>query len=112
MFNIALCGAFGFVGFGLTIATATSLVNFGAFLAFTSVNLCALKLTFDRSIGDKAGVVRGVIFPLAGAFTSGWMLISLDADALILGCCWVLLGLVYLAWRTRLFSTAVPEAAL
>lgn len=40
------------------------------------------------------------------------MLISLDADALILGCCWVLLGLVYLAWRTRLFSTAVPEAAL
>lgn len=112
VFNIVLCGAFGFVGFGLTIATATSLVNFGAFLAFTAVNLCALKLTFDRALGDKAGVLRGVLFPLIGAITSGWMLISLDADALILGSCWVVLGLVYLAFRTRMFSTAVPEPAL
>jgi len=53
-----------------------------------------------------------VLFPLIGAITSGWMLISLDADALILGSCWVVLGLVYLAFRTRLFSTAVPEPAL
>jgi amino acid transporter len=112
VFNILLSGAFGLGGLGLTIATATSLVNFGAFLAFTAVNLCALKLTFDRKVGDKAGVLRGVLFPLAGAFTSSWMLISLDSDALILGCCWVLLGLVYLAFRTRLFSAAVPEAAL
>lgn len=92
VFNIMLSGAFGLVGFGLTIATATSLVNFGAFLAFTAVNLCALKLTFDGQVGDKVGVLRGVLFPLAGAFTSGWMLISLDQDALILGGCWVLLG--------------------
>lgn len=38
-FNILLCGIFGCAGFALTIATATSLVNFGAFLAFSAVNL-------------------------------------------------------------------------
>ncbi|WP_263141331.1 APC family permease [Pseudomonas sp. RIT-PI-AD] len=111
VFNIMLAGAFGLVGFGLTIATATSLVNFGAFLAFTSVNLCALKLTFDRSVGDRPGVLRGIVCPLAGAITSGWMLISLDKDALILGSLWLLAGLVYLCCMTRLFQRPTPEVA-
>ncbi|MGE8154000.1 APC family permease [Pseudomonas vancouverensis] len=110
--NLILAGAFGLVGMGLTIATATSLVNFGAFMAFTSVNLCALKLTFDATLGDKPGVMRGIVFPLAGAITSGWMLISLDKDALILGSFWLLLGLFYLALKTRLFQQKLPAAAL
>jgi len=112
VFNLLLAGAFGLVGFGLTIATATSLVNFGAFMAFTSVNLCALKLTFDSIRGDKPGVLRGIVCPLAGAITSGWMLISLDKDALILGSFWLLLGLLYLAVKTRLFQQELPAAAL
>ncbi|TFY93217.1 APC family permease [Pseudomonas nabeulensis] len=112
VFNILLAGAFGFVGLGLTIATATSLVNFGAFLAFTSVNLCALKLTFDKVVGDQPGVFRGVVCPLIGATTSAWMLISLDKDALILGCLWLLLGGLYLAFMTRAFQRPAPEAAL
>ena len=58
-FNILLCGIFGCAGFALTIATATSLVNFGAFLAFSAVNLCALRLSFDTRLGDGAGLLRG-----------------------------------------------------
>jgi amino acid transporter len=109
-FNILLCGAFGTAGFGLTIATATSLVNFGAFLAFTAVNLCALRLTFDVRVKDGAGLLRGVLFPLIGLITAGWMLASLDKDALIMGCSWLCLGAVYLACRTSFFRNPVPEA--
>lgn len=109
-FNILLCGVFGTAGFGLTIATATSLVNFGAFLAFTAVNLCALRLTFDARVKDGAGLLRGVLFPLIGLVTAGWMLVSLDKDALIMGGCWLGLGLVYLACRTSLFRNPVPDA--
>ncbi|PLV17814.1 APC family permease [Pseudomonas guariconensis] len=109
-FNILLSGAFGVVGFGLTIATATSLVNFGAFVAFTSVNFCALKLTFDANLKDGVGVFRGVLFPIIGAITAGWMLISLDKDALMLGCGWLVLGAFYLGFRTNFFRTPVPEA--
>ncbi|WAH55328.1 APC family permease [Pseudomonas silvicola] len=110
VFNILISGAFGVVGFGLTIATATSLVNFGAFVAFTSVNLCALKLTFDERFKDGAGVLRGLVFPVIGAITAGWMLISLDRDALLLGVGWLVFGAVYLAFRTSFFRVSVPEA--
>lgn len=109
-FNILLCGIFGTAGFGLTIATATSLVNFGAFLAFTAVNLCALRLTFDAHIKDGAGLLRGVLFPVIGLVTAGWMLASLDKDALIMGCSWLALGAVYLACRTSFFRNPVPDA--
>ncbi|MGE8289919.1 MAG: APC family permease, partial [Stenotrophomonas sp.] len=109
-FNILLCGIFGTAGFALTIATATSLVNFGAFLAFTAVNLCALRLTFDARIKDGAGLLRGVLFPLIGLVTAGWMLVSLDKDALIMGCSWLALGAAYLACRTSFFRNPVPDA--
>jgi len=110
VFNILLSGAFGTVGFALTIATATSLVNFGAFVAFTAVNLCALRLTFNAGYRDGAGLLRGVILPLIGVISAGWMLISLDKDALILGCVWLGIGVVYLACRTGFFRSPVPEA--
>lgn len=109
-FNIILCGLFGTAGFGLTIATSTSLVNFGAFLAFTAVNLCALRLTFSERVGDGAGLLRGVVFPLIGLATAGWMLVSLDNDALIMGSSWLVLGAVYLACRTSFFRTPVTDA--
>lgn len=109
-FNILLCGAFGTVGFGMTIATATSLVNFGAFLAFTAVNLCALRLTFDARVKDGAGFLRGMIFPSIGLITAGWMLVSLDKDALIMGSIWLGVGLIYLACRTSFFRSPVPDA--
>lgn len=108
--NILLSGAFGTVGFALTIATATSLVNFGAFVAFTAVNLCALRLTFDAAVKDGAGLLRGVILPIIGAITTGWMLVSLDKDALIMGCIWLGVGVVYLACRTSFFRSPVPDA--
>lgn len=109
-FNILLCGIFGCAGFALTIATATSLVNFGAFLAFSAVNLCALRLSFDTRLGDGAGLLRGVLCPLVGLVTAGWMLVSLDKDALIMGCSWLGLGAVYLACRTSFFRNPVPDA--
>ncbi|MBC2659045.1 APC family permease [Pseudomonas sp. MSSRFD41] len=109
-FNILLCGLFGTVGFGMTISTATSLVNFGAFLAFTAVNLCALRLTFDVRVKDEAGLLSGVLFPLIGLVTAGWMLISLDKQALIMGSCWLGLGILYLACRTCFFRSPVSEA--
>jgi hypothetical protein len=38
------------------------------------------------------------------------MLVSLDKDALIMGCGWLALGAVYLACRTRFFRHPVPDA--
>ncbi len=69
-----------------------------------------MRLTFDARVKDGAGLLRGVLFPLIGLVTAGWMLVSLDKDALIMGGCWLGLGLVYLACRTSLFRNPVPDA--
>ncbi|MEN1341868.1 amino acid permease, partial [Pseudomonas aeruginosa] len=45
-----------------------------------------------------------------GLVTAGWMLVSLDKDALIMGCSWLGLGAVYLACRTSFFRNPVPDA--
>ncbi|MOA68233.1 Low-affinity putrescine importer PlaP [compost metagenome] len=55
-------------------------------------------------------MLRGVLFPLIGLVTAGWMLVSLDKDALIMGCGWLGLGAVYLACRTCFFRSPVPDA--
>jgi putrescine importer len=108
--NIAFAGIVGLIALGLNEATSTSFINFGAFLAFTAVNLCVVRLYLaGRSGGEKIGVVAGLIFPLIGAVADLWLLVSLDHAALILGVIWFALGLAYLCWLTRLFQRPPPS---
>jgi amino acid transporter len=108
--NIAFAGIVGLIALGLTETTSTSFVNFGAFLAFTAVNLCVVRLYLaGRKGGEKIGVIAGLIFPLIGAVADVWLLVSLDRAALILGAIWFVLGLLYLCWLTRFFQRQPPS---
>jgi amino acid transporter len=108
--NIAFAGIVGLIALGLNEATSTSFINFGAFLAFTAVNLCVVRLYLaSRSGGERIGVVAGLIFPLIGAVADLWLLVSLDHAALILGVIWFTLGLAYLCWLTRFFQRPPPS---
>jgi putrescine importer len=111
--NIALAGVVGLIALKLDVATSTSFINFGAFLAFTAVNLCVVRLYLSGNHGDrKMGVVGGLIFPLIGAVADIWLLASLERTALVLGAIWFVIGLAYLCWVTRLFRQAPPEVAI
>jgi amino acid transporter len=111
--NIAIAGIVGLVALKLDVATSTSFINFGAFLAFTAVNLCVVKLYLSGDHGDKKiGVIGGLVFPLIGAVADIWLLASLEKTALILGAIWFVIGLVYLCWITRLFRQQPPEVAV
>lgn len=108
--NIALAGLVGLVALALNQATSTSFVNFGAFLAFTAVNLCVVRLyVAGRHGGEKIGVVAGLIFPLIGAIADLWLLVSLDWKAQLLGGIWFAVGLVYLCWLTCFFQRPPPS---
>ena len=108
--NIAFAGIVGLIALGLTETTSTSFVNFGAFLAFTAVNLCVVRLFLaGRKGGEKIGVIAGLIFPLIGAVADLWLLVSLDRAALILGAIWFVVGLLYLCWLTRFFQRQPPS---
>ncbi|TKC79208.1 APC family permease [Trinickia terrae] len=111
--NIAIAGVVGLLALKLDVATSTSFINFGAFLAFTAVNLCVMRQYFIGNAGKRGfGFVGGVIFPFVGAITDIWLLCSLDKDALVLGAIWFVAGLLYLGWVTRGFRRAPPEVAI
>jgi putrescine importer len=109
--NIALAGIVGLIALLLDVATSTSFINFGAFLAFTAVNLCVVRLYLNgrQGGGERLGILGGLVFPLAGAVTDLWLLVSLDRAALLLGAIWFVAGLTYLCWITRFFRRPPPS---
>jgi amino acid transporter len=108
--NIALAGIVGLIALLLDVATSTSFINFGAFLAFTAVNLCVVRLyLIGRRGGERISVLSGLVCPLIGAVADLWLLVSLDRAALILGAAWFVLGLGYLCWMTRFFRQPPPS---
>ena len=109
-FNIVLSGVIGLAALAMTEETSTSFINFGAFLAFTFVNLSVLTLYIrDRAALDGVGVITGVLVPIAGTIFNLYLLSSLDGVAIELGLSWLVLGAVYLTWLTRGFSQPTPQ---
>ncbi|PXY19282.1 APC family permease [Prauserella muralis] len=109
-FNIALTGGVGLVALVLDVSTSTSFINFGAFVAFTAVNLSVLALFLrERAAGRRPRLVPYVVVPAIGAGIDAWLLVNLDSAALVLGVIWLAAGVAYLAYLTRLFRVPPPE---
>lgn len=110
VFNIALAGAVALAALKLDVTTSTSFINFGAFVAFICVNLSVVRLLWlgapRRSLGT---VIGALVIPVLGALSNLWLLVSLDEHAKVLGLIWLAVGIVYLAYLTRMFSRQPPE---
>ena len=88
------------IGLLVDVDTAASCVNFGAFSAFASVNLCVIH----DHLGDRRALQGGAIKLLlagAGASASIWLLWSLQGTALVVGLIWLTVGCAYLLVHTR-----------
>ncbi|CAD5109147.1 APC family permease [Zestomonas carbonaria] len=108
--SILLCGVVALLALKLDVATSTSFINFGAFLAFTLVNLSVI---FHYWIGserrDPRDLLLHLICPLVGMGATLWLMASLDHLAITLGLSWLALGVVYLGWLTGGFRRQPPE---
>lgn len=110
VFSIVLTGAVGLIAIGMDVATSTSFINFGAFTAFTFVNLSVIAYYVrERRAGRVPGAVSHLAVPAAGAVVNVYLLTSLDGNAITLGLIWLAVGLAYLAYLTRLFRLPPPE---
>lgn len=108
--NILLAGVTGLIALKLTVATSTSFINFGAFTAFTFVNLSVIALYLrGKRDGGFRQILTEVVIPGLGAVASVWLLTGLDAPAKTLGLIWLLVGIAYLAYLTKFFRVATPE---
>lgn len=113
VFNIIAIGVVGLIALFLDIATSTSFILFGAFLAFTMVNIAVVAhFARERKAGRSLSAVTHVVFPLIGAIVCAYLLFQLDSTAIMLGLVWLGIGLVVLAIVTKFFRVAPPEVAL
>ena len=110
LLNIVLTGAIGIIALFMDVLSAASFINFGAFVAFTMVNLSVIFMYYKNTQTKKQyGFSRGVIVPLVGAVVNLWLLTKLDIHAVVLGLIWLCIGLAQLAYLTNFFSKEPPE---
>ena len=114
VFSILLVACVGLIAMFLDVATSTSFVNFGAFIAFTLVNVCVIvayaKATpQDREERFRGGAWLNVLSPIVGAVCCAYLLLHLDIHAVTLGLSWLAVGIVVLGFLTKGFRHEPPE---
>lgn len=108
--NLVATGAVGLIALFLDVATSTSFINFGAFTAFTLVNVSVIcHFLRQRRAGAMLNPLSYVVVPAVGAVVCAYLLSQLDSNAITLGISWLVLGAVVLALITRGFRAAPPE---
>ena len=101
--NVLFTGGLALVGgFLLSYQLGAEMLNFGAFIAFMGVNLAAFVRCFVR---DRKHTLGNFLPPLMGFAICFYIWINLRSTAKIAGAIWLLMGILYGAWRTRGFKS-------
>lgn len=109
--NVLIVGVISLSAWFFDLVTATSLINFGALMAFTFVNLSVIShfAVREKMHRTPKGFFDYVIMPLIGAGLVGVLWINLELSSLIMGASWFLIGLAYLVFLTKAFKVAPPQ---
>ncbi|WIX79046.1 APC family permease [Amycolatopsis carbonis] len=108
-FAIVLTGVVGLIALALDVTTSTSFINFGAFTAFTMVNVSVIATWIRTRHTTSRNVLTWMVAPVIGALVDLWLLVNLDGLALTFGLVWLGIGIVYLVVLTRGFRRPPPE---
>ena len=104
--NILLTSVLGLsaIIFADDLQSAVSLISFGALVGFTFVNISVIALFFFKK-KERNGIkiFTGLIVPAIAAICCIYLLFGLAVQAKILGGCWLVLGIIYLAVKTKGF---------
>ncbi|MCP3740450.1 APC family permease [Rossellomorea sp. BNER] len=108
--NILLIGVLALSALFLDLELATSLINFGAFTAFSFVNLCVITM-FVKSKRPRPVkyILSHFIAPSLGLFFVIYLWLNLDLVSITIGLIWTVLGIIYLAFSTNFFKISPPE---
>ncbi len=109
--NVLLVGAVALLAINFDLVTATALINFGALVAFTFVNLSVIAQFWIREKRNKTlkDHLHYLVLPMMGALTVGALWINLEETSMVLGLVWAAVGIIYLAFVTRTFRNPVPQ---
>lgn len=108
--NILIVGLLALTALILDLEMATSLINIGAFTAFSFVNICVMALYFkNKKKKTVQNTLSNLVGPLIGLLFIVYLWISLDKLSLLVGFIWTMLGVIYLVITTNFFRKEPPE---
>ncbi|MFE0505121.1 APC family permease [Peribacillus butanolivorans] len=109
--NVVIVGVISLSALFFDLVTAASLINFGALMAFTFVNLSVISHFVIREKKHRTikGCINYLIMPLIGAISIAILWINLETSSLIMGLGWFIIGFCYLLFITKAFRTAPPQ---
>ena len=102
---VLLVGAVSLLAAAFTLEFVSSMINFGALIAFTVVNATVIihfAIRHKQYRGAKQ-VVRNIVLPAIGMLLTGVLWANLHFDALTYGLIWLTIGIITLLVLTRAF---------
>ena len=111
--NVLLVGMLALSAVAFDLEMALALINFGALVAFTFVNLAVIAHFYLR-LGHNKTLKDHLLFlalPLCGAACIGVLWLNLEPASFELGLIWAALGAIYLLLRLTVFRVRLgrPE---
>ncbi|CBJ81996.1 putative amino acid transport protein (APC family) [Xenorhabdus bovienii str. Jollieti] len=109
--NVILVGIVALSAGWLDLVTATALINFGALVAFTFVNLSVISQFYIREQRNSTlkDTIHFLILPVLGAATVGVLWMNLESSSMKLGLIWGGIGMIYMFFLTRSFRQPMPQ---
>ncbi|MBI3214804.1 MAG: amino acid permease [Mycobacterium sp.] len=109
VFAILVVSVVSLLAIVIDLATLASLISFGALVAFSVVNLSVIKHYFvDLRERSGSAVLSNLIVPAIGVVLTIWLWTSLSGFTLVVGLCWLAVGLIWLLGVTRGFRRPTP----
>lgn len=104
-FNVILVSMLALTAIWFDMEIATALINFGALIAFTFVNLSVISQFYfrERHCHTWRDKFNYLILPIMGALTVSVLWINLEKTSMLLGMVWAAVGILYMAIITRRF---------
>jgi amino acid transporter len=103
--NVLFTGALALAGaFAMSYQLGAELLNFGAFIAFMGVNAAAFTHYYLR--GNRKSW-SALVPPVLGFLICFYIWLSLRTPAKIAGSIWLVIGILYAAYKTKGFRQAI-----
>jgi putrescine importer len=104
-YAIIFVGAVSLLAISFNLDFVASLINFGALIAFTFVNLTVIVYFAyrRREIHGAKQIFRNIVLPAVGMAFTILLWVYLSAESTRYGIIWFVIGIAVLLWITRLF---------
>ncbi|GAA2082537.1 amino acid permease [Pseudolysinimonas kribbensis] len=107
--TILILAALGLLALVVPLDWVFQMINFGALMAFSFVNLSVIKhFLIDRRQRGGRAIWLFLVLPIIGFAMTAWLWTSLAPLAFWIGIPWVVVGLIYLLGLTRFFTRRPP----